>query len=58
MIKLFIVFFVFFMIFWFVIPNLYKMKTSEKIKLTRLILYSILCSVATIATMTLIVFLF
>lgn len=58
MIRMFFAFFVVFMIFWFVVPKVYQMKTNEKIQLTKLVLYSIICSLAAVATLTLIVILF
>lgn len=58
MIRMYLAFFIVFMIFWFTVPVIYKMKTQEKIQLTKLVLYSIICSLATVATLTLIVILF
>ncbi len=58
MIRLFFAFFVVFMLFWFLVPTIYKMKTKQKIQLTKLVAYSIICSLATVATLTLIVILF
>lgn len=58
MIRMFVAFFVVFMLFWFLVPVIYKLKTFEKIQLTKLVLYSILCSLATLAILTLIVILF
>ena len=58
MIRMMFAFFIVFMLFWSVVPVVYKLKTSEKIQLTKLVLYSIICSLATVATLTLIVILF
>jgi hypothetical protein len=58
MIRLWLVFAVLFAVFYFVIPAFRKMKGKEKWDLTKIISFSLLCSLLATGAMVLIVVLF
>lgn len=58
MIRLWLVFAVLFAGFYFAIPAFRKMKGKEKWDLTKIVLYSMLCSLLAVSAMVLIVVLF
>ncbi len=58
MIKLILAFFIVFAFFFIGLKMVRSMSNKEKWNLTKLAIYSILCSVLTISTLTFIVFIF
>ena len=58
MIRMLIVFILLFLGFWFGISALYDLKKKEKIRLTKLIGYSMICSALTLSVLIMIVVLF
>lgn len=58
MIRLYLVFFVLFAVFYFGIPAFRKLTGKEKWDLTKTLVYSIICSLLAVVTMMAIVVLF
>lgn len=58
MIRLWLVFGILFAVFYFGIPVFRKLSGKEKWNLTKTVIYSIICSILAVASMTLIVILF
>ena len=58
MIRLWLVFFIIFVLFYVGIPTFHKLTGREKWAVTKLMIYSLMCSLLAIATMALIVILF
>ena len=58
MIRMLIVFILLFWGFWFGISSLYDLRKKEKIRLTKLIGYSMICSTLALSVLIMIVILF